>query len=456
MPTCCVVGAGAAGLLSAALLAERGWKVAIHEARDRIGGRVARATVGGVPVDLGAEFSHGRGAVFRHLEAAGLPLPRALFSHDEEADARLRPRLQIGGTLVDGNGRAHEVTAAMRALWDDVIVDDGWASDERPDASFAELAASRGLGADALRALDAYCAVEYATSLDLLGVKEWRRRELEEEYEARRGDDEEACVDYQMEGRYAELLEAICARATSAGAALRLRAPVRRVCASPGCGVDVDGERYDGAIVTVPISVLQSGGVELGGVRPGLGEAIARVQCRAASKVIVALSHKVWARAADADADADADAGWGQMLLSAEADAFARQVWMRESGGVCLAVGFLAGPRDAAAAERLTTEEAAARLLAQLRRAYGWGDELRCVDALKVDWGADEWARGGYSSPSVGASGVWRELRETGAPQLLLAGEAVHPRGSTVCSALESAEWAARTLAATGWSETRA
>ena len=50
-----------------------------------------------------------------------------------------------------------------------------------------------------------------------------------------------------------------------------------------------------------------------------------------------------------------------------------------------------------------------------------------------TDWGADEWARGGYSSPSVGASGVWRELRETGAPQLLLAGEAVHPRGSTVC-----------------------
>jgi len=128
MPTCCVVGAGAAGLLSAALLAERGWKVAIHEARDRIGGRVARATVGGVPVDLGAEFSHSRGAVFRHLEAVGLPLPRAFFSHDEDADARLRPRLQIGGTLVDGNGRAHEVTAAMRALWDDVIVDDGWAA----------------------------------------------------------------------------------------------------------------------------------------------------------------------------------------------------------------------------------------------------------------------------------------------------------------------------------------
>ena len=42
--------------------------------------------------------------------------------------------------------------------------------------------------------------------------------------------------------------------------------------------------------------------------------------------------------------------------------------------------------------------------------------------------------------------GVWRELRDSGCDRLLLAGEAVGERGSTVCSALESAEWAAARL----------
>ena len=57
-----VVGAGVAGLVAASELAEAGLSVDMLEARDRIGGRVY--TLNDLeqkfPVELGAEFIHGR------------------------------------------------------------------------------------------------------------------------------------------------------------------------------------------------------------------------------------------------------------------------------------------------------------------------------------------------------------------------------------------------------------
>ncbi|HKW44209.1 MAG TPA: NAD(P)/FAD-dependent oxidoreductase, partial [Candidatus Eremiobacteraceae bacterium] len=59
-----VIGAGAAGLAAARSLAVRGLRVMVLEARDRIGGRVwsCPPARGVVPVELGAEFIHGRAA----------------------------------------------------------------------------------------------------------------------------------------------------------------------------------------------------------------------------------------------------------------------------------------------------------------------------------------------------------------------------------------------------------
>jgi monoamine oxidase len=57
-----VVGAGAAGLTAAAELAEAGLSVIVLEARDRIGGRMftRHEPHSTVPIELGAEFIHGR------------------------------------------------------------------------------------------------------------------------------------------------------------------------------------------------------------------------------------------------------------------------------------------------------------------------------------------------------------------------------------------------------------
>ncbi|HKT49463.1 MAG TPA: NAD(P)/FAD-dependent oxidoreductase [Candidatus Angelobacter sp.] len=55
-----VIGAGAAGLVAARELSAAGLKVLVLEARDRMGGRIYTDHSLGFPVELGAEFVHGR------------------------------------------------------------------------------------------------------------------------------------------------------------------------------------------------------------------------------------------------------------------------------------------------------------------------------------------------------------------------------------------------------------
>jgi len=64
-----VVGAGAAGLMTARELARAGKRVTILEARDRCGGRIypLPAQEFGYPAEGGAEFVHGAAPVTRAL-----------------------------------------------------------------------------------------------------------------------------------------------------------------------------------------------------------------------------------------------------------------------------------------------------------------------------------------------------------------------------------------------------
>jgi monoamine oxidase len=88
-----VVGGGAAGLAAAVELGESGTRVLLLEARARLGGRIWTRRPSGwpVPVELGAEFVHGRDPdLFRLAREAGLPIVRLPDTHVEARGGRFR------------------------------------------------------------------------------------------------------------------------------------------------------------------------------------------------------------------------------------------------------------------------------------------------------------------------------------------------------------------------------
>ncbi|RKH36785.1 flavin monoamine oxidase family protein, partial [Corallococcus llansteffanensis] len=79
-----ILGAGAAGLSAADRLVREGLRVIVLEARDRVGGRVAtqRDPVSDVPLELGAEFVHGKPpALLRRIHQAGLTVSPCNDTH---------------------------------------------------------------------------------------------------------------------------------------------------------------------------------------------------------------------------------------------------------------------------------------------------------------------------------------------------------------------------------------
>ena len=88
-----VIGAGAAGLAAAAVCARAGRSVLVLEARERIGGRAWTRRMPGLtwPVELGAEFIHGRArATMSLLKQARMRTVRSAREQRYAAKGRLR------------------------------------------------------------------------------------------------------------------------------------------------------------------------------------------------------------------------------------------------------------------------------------------------------------------------------------------------------------------------------
>src|SRR5712675_2321601 len=124
-----VIGAGAAGLAAAAELARSRRSVVVLEASDRIGGRCyTRHETGlAIPVELGAEFIHGRSApIFALLKKAGIAALDSSGRHWVESDGELRAR----DNLFPQIKRAMRKSNTLHAQ--DVSFEDFLAKDLRP------------------------------------------------------------------------------------------------------------------------------------------------------------------------------------------------------------------------------------------------------------------------------------------------------------------------------------
>src|SRR5271163_3125875 len=226
-----VVGAGAAGLMTARELVRAGKRVTILEARDRCGGRIypLPAEEFGYPAEGGAEFVHG-----------AAPVTRALM---REAQISLLPRGGTRWSARAGKLLANEPSPPHMGRFYQALSE---AKADLPIAEFLEthFAAQRydELRRSITRTVEGYDAADPRRASTLGLRDEWMARD-----DGPHG---------RIANGYGELIEYLSSECRRHGAALHLRAAV--------AAIDQSGDRItahcqdgavfeaDAAIVTVP------------------------------------------------------------------------------------------------------------------------------------------------------------------------------------------------------------
>lgn len=380
-----VVGAGAAGLAAARTLADAGRQVAILEARDRIGGRVwTDHSFASVPVECGAEFIHGeRAGSWEWVRKAGL--------HTEPVSRWNGRRIALGdGRLV--GAWLMRVRPDLRRVF---TLEDALVQYHGPDCSLAEWLATEGYSPLASHMADMRLAHSNCATPSTISVAELA-------YELRHCD--KGPGDFHILEGYDHLLNAI-----AEGLDIRLSTSVEAIQWGED-GVVLSTPQGDlrarAAIVTVPLALLKQNAVRFD---PELPEA----KRHAIDTLVMGPAMKLHLRFREVF--------WPQDMTFLTADRPVG-VWWTVRRAVPVLTGFLTGPRAARLA-CYGEDGAIARGLAQLDSLFAGAPSRLFDEGRMVNWTADPWARGGYSSVPPGAHGLRKVLAESVGP-LHFAGEA--------------------------------
>jgi monoamine oxidase len=401
-----VIGAGAAGLAAAQELARAGCSVLVLEARDRVGGRCDTRRMPGlpVPVELGAEFIHGRPTVtLELLQKAGLPA----------IDASRTQRLVQRGKLVPVDAFAE----AQRAVRNKAIL-------RKADLSFSAFLdrqkrispLTRML---ARRMVEGFDAADPALASAREIVAEW-------------GSDEMGSSQMRPLGGYRPLLESLIGNDVS----LQLKSAVRALRWKPG-SVEIEGEGFSikapRAIVTLPLGVLQAGSVRFDPPLREKARPLQRLVSGAVIRVAMRFHEAFW------------EERFPDVAFFHTPRAPFPIFWTPLPVHAPLLTAWAGGPKAA----RLTgssNEELLRAALASVKAVFR--NIPRPEEFLVQDWQADPYARGGYSYVTVGGHDARKRLAAPLERTLFFAGEATDTEGeaATVVGALQSGIRAAREL----------
>ena len=389
-----------------------GRQVLILEARGRVGGRCWTRRLPGIstPIELGAEFIHGRPDVtLRLLQKAGLA----------PVDSVRKSRAAEDGKLVPINAFAE----AQRAVRDAVV---------HKDVSFATFLARRRM-----RARTRTFAKLMVQGFDAADPARVSARSIVEEWGSGTS---MGASQPRPAGGYGPLLEGLAAEALGDGARLRLEAVVREIRWRRGT-VEMESdflgkrfvERARQAIVTLPLGVLQAGTVRF---RPPLRDKRSALERLGSGPVIKAA---LWFERAFWE-----ERSPGTAFFHAPRSAFPT-FWTPLPARVPLLIAWAGGPK-AERLPRLADENLIEQALRGARAVFGRIPPLAA--ALVHDWRRDPFARGAYSYVLVDGEGAREKLAESVADTLYFAGEATDTAGEagTVAGALQSGVRAARQL----------
>jgi monoamine oxidase len=426
-----VLGAGAAGLAAAATLADAGREVVVLEARDRIGGRVWTRREPGLPapLELGAEFIHGRAApTFELLARAGTAAVDATDSHREARNGRLVP-------IEDAYAGIARLLAPARG--------------RRGDIAFADYLARRPRVPERLRTL----ATTMVEGFDAADPARISVHAVAEEWAGEAGMD---APQFRPAGGYAPLLDVLAADLRRPHASVRLACDVRTIRWRRGrVAVDYDSPTGPGllharhAVVALPLGVLACPPPADGAVRfdPPLS-----AKARAMDGLATGPVEKLVLQFREAFWETVEHGRYRDVAFWHVPGAPFPTFWTALPMRAPLVTAWAGGPRALALA-RVSPAERLRLALETIDRIFG--GRVRSAELLTAhwshDWQQDTRSRGAYSYVCVGGARARAVLAAPLERTLWFAGEAADTSGEagTVAGALASGVRAARELLAT-------
>jgi len=409
-----IIGAGAAGIAAGRALNEAGAEVVILEARNRIGGRIwTDRSLLGFPIENGAEFVHGLGAVtWRYLTETGIEArshgdyASCGYEHPEQGilsyeDLLKEPDFERVFNLEEKEMPLHDPTAADASLRD-------WMKHLKLDVHAQEFA---------LR----FFSHQYLAEPEQIGIADLAH----EERVYHQGDD-----DFYLPGGY-DLLLARMAQ----GLDVRLGDAVTEVAWSRGrvrvttAARTIEAERV---ILTVPPPLLD-------GIRfaPDLPEekrrAALTLKTGPALKLFLQFTERFW------------DPRFNVYFTLGPISMWWEPGTATERGAYVLTA--LIGGLQALYLNALPEEGILMRAQQELCRLFGTRAPHRTfIKGSSISWLNDPWSRGGYTYVPAGAYGARQALARPVEDTLYFAGDATvtTTNPSTVHGALESGLRAAR------------